>query len=184
MKQLFFPGCRVKSKYIEGSTKLADYLYQRYNLLPEGCCKENYTKIDLDTQVILICNNCAVELSKLTTLSNVTFVYELIDQDPEFIYPDYQGMTVYLQECHHGYNNKDISSTVHSLLTKMNINYQILPESVPSGLANKDHRAIVANQCENYQDHSFVSYCPICNLTLLNNNKTSYYLLDLLFKTI
>ncbi|MCF0115201.1 MAG: hypothetical protein HUJ56_07600 [Erysipelotrichaceae bacterium] len=184
MQYLFFPGCNVKSRYSKSSQLLADYLYKRYLIAPEGCCKENYTKIDKDTNVILICNNCAAELCKRIELNNVSFIYEIIDEDKDFIFPDYQGMTLYLQECHHGYYNKDIETTIHSLLKKMNINYISLPEVVPEGLINKDHRAIVTQQSNHFNEYDYVTYCPICNLTLIKNNKHSHYLLNLLFNII
>ena len=175
----FFPGCRVKGRYVECSEKLAEYVEKTQGIKPSGCCKEEYTKIEKDSEVTLICNNCANELRK-KGFSDFTFVYELIDKDDNFIFPNYEHQQMYVQLCRHGYE-KDMTDTVVSLLKKMNIDPIIIPEVIPEGLPNSEHRELVSKISENYTDKDIITICPICNLILINNGINARYLLEVLF---
>ncbi len=180
MNKVFFPGCRIKAGYPEASEALRKYMQERHNLTPVNCCKVDYTLLNEDTKAVLICNNCAADLRQLTD-PEIEYVYTMIDRDKDFIFPDYHGLHVYLQDCHHGYGDYDIETTVRSLLTKMNITFTALP-AVPYGIDRSEHRSIVTQNAESVTG-PVITYCAICNLAMKNANKETYYLPELLFNT-
>ena len=173
MKKVFYPGCRIKARYPSSSQKLKDYLYQRYQLQPVDCCKKDYPLLHKDDIAVLICNNCAKELESLINDPHVEFIYELIDQDESFPFPDYHHQKMILQDCEHGYKDHHMKQTVRSLLDKMNIDYISFDQII------KDNTGYSKNYDDINQD--IITYCAMCNLAFLQHQYNAHYLLDLLF---
>lgn len=183
MKYVFFPGCRIKEGYPESSKKLSSYIKKTYHIEPVGCCKENYGLLEEGTCALLICNNCANDLETFSVNQTREFIWEVIDKDPNFVFPDYHGKPFLLQDCNHGYNDEDIKKHVRSLLNKMNISILEMNEedSIPYGMSRAEHRELVSSNAKKYQEMDVVTYCAICNLAMKKSGKHSVYLLDLLF---
>ena len=181
MKQIFFPGCRIKAGYPNASEKLKQYMKDRWKIDPVGCCKEDHVKIEKDDEVLLICNNCSHDLESLTKCQNITYIYEIIDADDSFIFPDYHGKVIYLQDCFYGYRDHFIDQTVRSLLKKMNITIKDGLKAVDQDMDRKEHRHLITINAPTFQEKEVITYCAICNLAYKNANKQPYYLLDLLF---
>lgn len=189
MQKIYFPGCRIKSRYSIGSQKLAKYLEKKHGILPTGCCKENFEFLNDTTKALLICNNCASELKELVPNLSIEYVYSLINEDPGFPFPDYTGKTVLLQDCSHGYGDYPMGEVVRSLLQKMNLHYIPFSNIVPDGLSTSAHMGFVAENAnsmsphaESLKDPEIVTYCAVCNLGYINSGKTTHLLLDLLFQ--
>lgn len=180
MARIFFPGCRIKNRYTAGSEKLAQYMQSRWGLSPVGCCKVDTELLSSDDTAVLICNNCSFELAKLGKDNPREFVYELIDSDESFPFPDYRGRKVAIQDCAHGYGKYNMDDTVRSLLGKMHIEFETLPIKVPAGA--EDHMAL-AVQSASASHREVVTTCGICNLGILKSGRKSNLLLDLLFET-
>ncbi|MBQ0065220.1 MAG: hypothetical protein KBT48_05605 [Firmicutes bacterium] len=184
MKYVFFPGCRIKEGYSDSSKKLAEYIDLKLGIKPAGCCKVDYSLLEEEDCAILICNNCANDLESLSSNQNKKYVWEIIDEDVHFPFPNYHGKKMLIQDCDHGYNDKSIAKRVRSLLTKMNIEFEEMDsmDSIEYGLTREAHRQKVANNAQKYENIDIVTYCAICNLAMNKNAKKSSYLLDLLFE--
>ena len=181
METIFYPGCRIKAGYGESSEKLKQYLQEKYGITPTGCCKEYYKEIKEDSRVLLICNNCSVELESLADIQNLQFVYELIDQDETFSFPDYHGKKLLIQDCFYGYRDHPIDQTVRSLLLKMNIEAVEKVEPVQKEMSRSEHRKLIEINASKTKQNEVITYCAICNLAYKKANKDPHFLLDLLF---
>ncbi len=59
MTRAFFPGCKVKKRYPEASTWLAEQVIGRgYADEVTGCCRTEHQKLTPDDTAVCICNNC------------------------------------------------------------------------------------------------------------------------------
>lgn len=184
MNRIYFPGCRIKKRYPEASAKLSAYLKETYGLEEAGCCKTDYLLLNQpDTEAVLICNNCIHDLSALTTNTRRTYVLDLIDQDPNFPFPDHSGKTYVLQDCGHGYGDQPADQTVRSLLKKMNITFREQPESARAsfGLEGNAKAELIKANCESFPEEDVIVYCAICHLYMNQNGKNPVHILDLLF---
>ena len=129
MSLLFFPSCKVKANYPEPSARLLEYLGNRYQISTMGCCKVDYPKPAPDDTAVVVCNSCAAICEESSKAGKVSSVWELVDDDPDFQFPDYGRMKVTMQDCWRSYDNASRQTAVRSLLTKMNIEYLELAEN-------------------------------------------------------
>ena len=185
MERIFFPGCRVKKNFPKASAKLASYMEEKHGLTADGCCRVNFEKLGRDGTAVLICNNCSAELKSRGASEGREFVFELIDADPDFPFPDQSGRPYVLLDCAHGYCGRDMGKTVRSLLKKMHIDFRELPpdSKVPDGLTQAEHAAFVRKAMEAVPEEDIITYCGICNLYVNKSGKRSHYLAELLFDT-
>lgn len=121
MADVFFPGCKPSATYPEASGKLAAYIKGRFGASPIGCCRVNHEKLTPADRAIVVCNNCAAIISESSKTDNIVTVYELIDEDKDFSFPDYTGEVMTVQDCWVAVEKKQVQDAVRSLLRKMHI---------------------------------------------------------------
>ena len=128
MATIFFPSCKARADYKSASKKLAEYIKEKQGVSPIGCCRINHTKLEDGDRAIVVCNNCAAIIEE-NTHANIEFVWEMIDKDPDFVFPDYQGEKITVQDCWIAYEKRHLQETVRSLLRKMNFEIAELAEN-------------------------------------------------------
>ena len=121
MADVFFPSCKMTAGYTEASRRLAEYMKERHNILPVGCCRVNHQKLQEDDRAIVICTTCSSVISESSKTKNIEFAWQLIDEDPSFRFPDYHGERMTVQDCWFTVDRRDVQLAVRSLLKKMNI---------------------------------------------------------------
>lgn len=121
MTMLFFPSCKAKANLPNASLKLRHYMAQRYQPEQVGCCRADHRKLTGQDMAVVLCNNCAAICQESSAAGGVTFLWELIDGDESFTFPDYGGVGMAVQDCWRSYENRGEQEAVRSLLAKMNI---------------------------------------------------------------
>lgn len=129
MSLVFFPSCKVKTIYANASEKLRKYIQERYGIEPIGCCRVKHQQLTPDDTAVVVCNNCSAILEESSQVKDIKFVWELIDSDENFPFPDYHGEVMTIQDCWVAFEKRHIQETVRSLLSKMNIQYLELDEN-------------------------------------------------------
>lgn len=131
MARLFVPGCKVKRVFPESSVKLADYLINNGHAdVVTGCCRENeHAGISAADTAICVCNNCRAMLREDSAAEKVISVWEVIDADNDFEYPNYEGIEMALQDCWRAYDDSQVQDAVRSILKKMNVKVYELPDA-------------------------------------------------------
>jgi len=122
----FFPSCKVQQQFPQTSRRLQAYLQERWQLLPQGCCRLNRQVLQTGDVAITICNTCTQILS---ASAQVQSLWQLIDQDEKFPFPDYQGEVMTVQDCWLSADQPELQQAVRSLLHKMNISIRELPDN-------------------------------------------------------
>ncbi len=129
MANVFFPSCKISADYKDESAQLWAYLQSKMEVEKTGCCRVNHPKLTQADTAIVICNNCATIIGESGDANNIEFVWELIDQDPDFAFPDYHGEKMTLQDCWLANDKRQVQDAVRSLLHKMNIEVVELAEN-------------------------------------------------------
>ncbi len=129
MGNVFFPSCKVRADYKYASEKLAEYIKVKYGIDPIGCCRVNHQKLSPDDTAIVVCNNCAAIIEESSIAKHIQSVWEIIDNDPDFKFPDYHGEKITIQDCWIAVEKKHIQNAVRSLMRKMNIEIVELSEN-------------------------------------------------------
>lgn len=120
-KLIFIPSCKVTAAYPDQSLRLRAYLEKRYGIEAIGCCREYTEKWNRDDIAVTICNNCANIAEESTDVGRIVSVWEMIDSDGEFVFPDYHGKMMTLQDCWQVRGRHKVHNAVRSILRKMNI---------------------------------------------------------------
>ena len=128
MAKVFFPSCKANADYKESSRKLAEYLEQKEGIQPVGCCRVNHQELTAEDTAIVVCNNCAAIIEE-NTQADISFVWEIIDRDDFFPFPDYGGERITIQDCWIAVEKRLVQDTVRSLLKKMNFEIVELEEN-------------------------------------------------------
>ena len=134
MSKVFLPGCKVKAKFKYQSDKLQAYLEQKEGVQTVGCCKAFCSQVAPTDIAVVICNNCAAIMEESSVVSQIEFVWNIIDNDPEFPFPDYHGERIVVQDCWRAYEKRYVQDAVRSLMRKMNI----VPVELPNNYEKSD----------------------------------------------
>ena len=144
MADILFPSCKIKEKYPRESERLREYLTEHFGVEVTGCCKPNRVKLTPDDRAIVMCNNCAAIIEESSAVGAEIYVWELIDGEEKFSFPDYNGERVTIQDCWAANDRHKVQRTVRSLLKKMNLDIVELPENFD---ATKFHGEVLLQPC-------------------------------------
>lgn len=129
MSKIFLPGCKVKANFKSSSEKLKAYLEKTEQIKMLGCCKVFCNRVKEDDTLVVVCNNCAAIMEESSPVKNIEFVWEIIDRDEHFRFPDYKGEKMAIQDCWRAYEKRNVQDAVRSLMKKMNIEIEELEEN-------------------------------------------------------
>ncbi len=128
MAYYYFPSCKATAQFKEASKKAKTYVSKKFGITPIGCCRPNHKKLTSEDAAIVVCNNCAAIIEE-NTKASIKFLWQIIDQDPDFQFPDYHGEKMTIQDCWIAFEKRYVQDTVRSLLNKMNIKVVELEEN-------------------------------------------------------
>lgn len=128
MAYYYFPSCKATAQFKEASKAARDYVGRRFGIKPAGCCRPNHKKLTAEDTALVVCNNCAAIIEE-NTGAEIEFLWQVIDNDPDFPFPDYRGEEMTVQDCWVAFEKRDVQDTVRSLLGKMNIRIAELEEN-------------------------------------------------------
>ncbi len=143
----YIASCVFTSRFPELSSRIQDYIRTRWNMpivrccvpkyklqeftdkMPEGKFRENWTALPdsgsfaAGDEVYSLCHNCNNIIEEMHSGVSVRSLWELIDRDETFPFPDHSGLTVTVQDCWRSRERADEQKAVRNLLEKMHIRY-------------------------------------------------------------
>jgi len=169
MATIFFPACKVMAKYPEISVKLHEYLEVRFeNLQIAGCCKgkDALPSITSEDTVIYACTMCAMFFNDSTEAKEVISVWEIIDADTSFVFPNHRGRTMTIQDCWRLPHETNLHNAIRNLLKKVDVemieleNNRDRSDFCGSFLYNSEAKKYAdwSTRIADYQHHLFQSY--------------------------
>lgn len=147
MKSYYIASCLFTARFPETSLAIQRYIQKRQDMDTVRCCipkfriKQNEERIPegpartawkalpdaADLQpgdaVYSLCHNCTNIVAEQHAGVHVHSLWELIDQDEAFAFPDHSGMTATLQDCWRSREYSAEQAAVRSILQKMHIDY-------------------------------------------------------------
>ncbi len=128
MAYLYFPSCKASEQFPEQSRKAEAYIEKRFGVGPAGCCRPGHKQLGPDDTAVVVCNNCAAIIEE-NTPARIEFLWQVIDSDPEFPFPDLGGERMTVQDCWIAFEKRPVQDAVRSLMRKMNIEIAELAEN-------------------------------------------------------
>ncbi len=175
---VYVASCLFTARFPETSLKIQNYVKERFGAQVVRCClpnfrvKENTERIpEGETReawknlppsaenyqpgdaVYSLCPNCTNILMEQHEGVFPVSLWELIDGDDQFPFPDYTGLKVTLQDCWRTREQKKEQDAVRSLLGKMHIEYLELAE-------NREHTEFCGSTLYRAQPKKNATFAP------------------------
>ena len=142
----YISSCMFTRQFPDISKRIRDYILSKYDIECLRCCVPNWAVKEHEENMpcgILyeewknmpqsevftqedhtwsLCPNC-INIIDEWRGAHVHSLWELIDQDESFIFPDYSGLKVTIQDCWRLKERIEVQEAVRSILKKMNIEF-------------------------------------------------------------
>ena len=204
-----FPSCQFQAAHPQTAAEIRDYLQCRWNAETTGCCRSERLKFQSGDTLITVCLSCTAILKERFPSCSVITLYDLLEQDCEFHWPDAQGQVITLQDCARA--DARLRRQVRSLLAKMNYTVHEMGETAPPTcgtllmnpisernlqsapayfkslqaqvkiLDTAKQQKLLQAQAGYYPDKQVVAYCNSCYQALGSLDIERFHLLDLIF---
>ena len=94
-----------------------------------GCCRVDHGKSTQEDTAWWCATTAPTSSPRAETPGSIEFVWEIIDNDPDFPFPDYHGEKMTIQDCWLAVEKRHVQDAIRSLMRKMNIQVVELPEN-------------------------------------------------------
>lgn len=129
MPMIYLPSCKFTAYSPKANKRIQRYLSENYDIQISGCCRPVHKKLTKNDTVVYICNTCSAFCTEGSAAEKVISIWELLENDKQFSYPDYGHRKMALQDCWRVYDNAAQQKAVRSIIKKMNIDIKELDEN-------------------------------------------------------
>lgn len=204
-----FPSCQFQATHPQTAAEIRDYLKGRWNAETTGCCRREGLKFQSGDTLVTVCLSCTAILRERFPSCSVITLYDLLEQDCEFCWPDARQQAITVQDCARA--DASLRRQVRGLLTRMNYAVHEMDEAAPPTcgtllmnpisdqnrqsapayfkslqaqvkiLDSAKQQKLLQAQAGYYPDKQVVAYCNSCYQALGSLNIERFHLLDLIF---
>lgn len=128
MATYYYPSCKFTEFSPKTSRKISEYLSSRYGMEIQGCCRPAHADMREEDVAVCICNTCAAICSE-DSKAQVKSVWEILQDDEEFPFPDFRHERMTVQDCWRCYDRREEQEAVRKILRRMNIEVVELEEN-------------------------------------------------------
>lgn len=192
MEKFFSPGCTLMLYKPDLAQRV--YTYMRRHIpdlqFNTACCNHRQP-VEAPALYVSVCSGCINNFAKQDAGYDSRSVWETIDQDPDFPYPDYGGLAVSIQDACPTRDRPHVHQAIRRLLARMNLSLVEPPNTREKTKCCGDIFWLHAGKAEalaREQERAdempcqhVVVHCVSCIKAFHNGGKTPLYLTDLLF---
>lgn len=192
MKRVFAPGCALLIDNPVLAESIASYLRDRHGVTERHtvCCHFD-PNFGEETKIISICSGCIKRYDTLYKGASAISLWEIIDDDPQFSFPDYAGLKMSVLDACPARKYDKMQKAVRSLLRKMNItvvepertmgNGKCCGDSFYGTLPKDEVIGKMRERADEMPAENVAVYCVSCVKAIKNGGKQPNYLPSLLF---
>lgn len=122
MTDFYFPGCNYTRHAPMNSEKIQKYIFRNYNLKIAGCCSCSFQDLTAQDRAVYICPTCAAIIQESAPQAQIISIWEFLQSDDNFPWPDFENEKICLQDCWRQSDNKSLHQAVRQVLTNCRIN--------------------------------------------------------------
>ena len=115
----YLPGCDVRRNHPKASAKMTEYMKSKGIEIAQ-CCRKDLSFLKEGDSIIENCTLCELMLKERVPDTPFQSLYEYL-LDTDFLWPDYHGEMMYIQDCFRMKDNPIIHNAVRESLQRMNI---------------------------------------------------------------
>lgn len=121
MADIYFPGCHYTLHSPQNSRKIRDWLRKKHGIRPLGCCSVHLDRIRPNDRAIYVCPTCGAFIDEYAPQAEGLSVWEILENDDAFPWPDCRGEKMSVQDCWRMRENRSLQKAVRAILRRMNI---------------------------------------------------------------
>ncbi len=121
MSTVYFPGCKYTIHSRVNSRKIRQYLIRQHGIRQGGCCSVRLDTLEKDDTAVFICPTCSAFMQEYTPDNRFLSVWEVLENDESFPWPDYGGEKITVQDCWRCFDNRLMQDAVRHILARMNV---------------------------------------------------------------
>lgn len=126
---VYFPSCNFTAASPAATEKIKAWMRDHVGARIEGCCRAGVKKLSPDETAVTICQSCSAIVREAGAPAQEISVFELLDADNEFPWPDLGGEAITLQDCWRAREKDALHEAARRILHKMNAKVVELPEN-------------------------------------------------------
>lgn len=128
MAVYYYPSCKFTAFSPKTSDQVSNYLARRFGMTIQDCCRPAHLLMTEQDTAVCVCNTCAAICSE-DSRAQVKSLWEILQNDDEFPFPDFHHEPMTLQDCWRCYDRRAEQDAVRSILKRMNVDIVELDEN-------------------------------------------------------
>ncbi len=120
MSTVYFPGCKITTHTRENSRKIQRYLIEKHGMRKTGCCNTQMDKLAEGDTAVYACPTCGAFLEEYRPRNPSISIWEILENDDTFPWPDYGGEKMSIQDCWRSFDKRSLQTAVRHILKRMN----------------------------------------------------------------
>lgn len=116
----YLPSCKYQAACPDSSLKIQKWLAVRENVQIAGCCRRAQEVFQAGDVVLTNCTSCAAITNEVSPEAQEMSIYEFLLQVPDFVWPDYHGEKITVQDCYRSRHDRQLMEAVRECLRRMN----------------------------------------------------------------
>lgn len=121
---IYYPSCTFRKLLPDTAKTVINYLQRDMTIA--GCCRASHIAFGEKDRAVVICGSCR---STLKDRADVISLWEYLLSKEDFLWPDYNGLEVNVQDCWRNRNQPEVHNDVRKILERMNIEVVPISES-------------------------------------------------------
>lgn len=121
MTVYYLPSCKYKAAHKDVSEKIQKYLREKKGVQVAGCCRVSQNLFEEGDIVLTNCSSCTIITNEVSPQANEMSIYEYLLKDEDFVWPDYHGERITVQDCYREIDKPATQRAVRECLKKMNM---------------------------------------------------------------
>lgn len=121
-------GCDYAARHPEVGARIRAYYDTRDDIRLLPCCRRDLSALRPGDTVTIGCTLCDLMLAERVPFVRLRSIYRLLLEDEHFVWPDYAGREMTLQDCWRVRHDVPLQDDVRACLARMNVRWHELPE--------------------------------------------------------
>lgn len=120
MSTIYFPGCKYTIHSRENSRKIRQYLIRQHGIRQTGCCRTGLDTLSAEDTILFVCPTCSAFMQEYTPQNRSLSIWEILEKDDAFPWPDYGGDRMTVQDCWRSFDNRPLQDAIRQVLKRLN----------------------------------------------------------------
>ena len=117
----YLPSCKYQAGHSASSARIRRWLSGREGIRIAGCCRTSQELFCPGDTVLTNCTSCTAITNEVSPWVREMSIYEFLLEQPDFVWPDYGGERITVQDCYRSIHKPHMMAAVRECLHRMHM---------------------------------------------------------------